>query len=358
MQQTSLVTPDLADDRSAISNATSPSVTESLEENARRPAVRRADLGSQLTADVPPRTGRSGRRRWWRGVGPVVTLAVMDGRLARYLGVVGLPGRGEHRARLVAGQFHDVVLVGGAAYRFPRDEESRRRLPAAVTLLEALSRRGLPVPVPVTTSHINAPLGQCHVALARLPGEQLGALASRTQEDAVVRQLAELLDRLAALGSDPAIQPLVPRAGDDYWLAFAGQVRHVLFPMMSGQGRRRAGAELAAVAAVAGTGDALVHTDLGGANLLWTTTGGVPHLTGVLDWDECCSGNQANDVASIAVTIGWPLAERIDDRRQISARPLVAEAKIIAATFALQQALPAALNEDHASLDNGLREYR
>src|SRR5215469_14413007 len=220
----------------------------------------------------------------------------MDGRLARYLGVVGLAGRGEHGARLVAGQFHDVVLAGEVAYRFPRDEESRRRLPATVTLLEALSRRGLRVPVPVATSHIDAPLGRCHVALARLPGGRLGALASRTEEDAVAGQLAELLDRLAVLGCDPAIQPLLPRAADDYWPAFAGRVRRVLFPMMSGQGRLRAEAELAAVATVPGTGDALVHADLGGANLLLVTAGGVPHLPRVLDWAKPCEGNQADDL--------------------------------------------------------------
>jgi Ser/Thr protein kinase RdoA (MazF antagonist) len=282
----------------------------------------------------------------------------MDGRLGRYLGVVGLAGGGEHGAQLVAGQFHDVVLAGEVAYRFPRDKESRRRLPATVRLLEALSRRGLPVPVPVATSHIDAPLGRCHVALARLPGEQLGALAGRTEEDAVAGQLAELLDRLALLGCDPAIQPLLARAADDYWLAFAGRVRRVLFPLMSGKGRLRAEAELAAVAAVPGTGDALVHTDLGGANLLWATAGGVAHLTGVLDWDGACTGNQANDLASVAVTIGWPLAERIEDRRRVRDRPLLAEAGVIAATFALQQALPAALHDDKASLDDGLREYR
>jgi len=174
----------------------------------------------------------------------------------------------------------------------------------------------------------------------------------------VVHQLSALLDRLAVLGCDPAIQPLVPRAGDDYWLAFAGQVRHVLFPMMSATGRRRADAELAAVATVPGTGDALVHTDLGGANLLWATAGGAAHLTGVLDWDGACTGNQANDLASVAVTIGWPLAQRIEDRRRVSARPLLAEARVIAATFALQQALPAARNGDKASLDDGLRDYR
>ena len=112
------------------------------------------------------------------------------------------------------------------------------------------------------------------------------------------------------------------------------------------------------MAAVPGTGDALVHTDLGGANLLWATAAGVAHLTGVLDWDQACTGNQAHDLASVAATIGWPLAERIDGRRRVSAWPALADARIIAATFALQQALPAALNGDKASLDEGLREYR
>ena len=85
----------------------------------------------------------------------------------------------------------------------------------------------------------------------------------------------------------------------------------------------------------------------------------MPKLTGVLDWDHTCIGDQAADLASIAATIGWPLAGRIDTRRRRGgARPLLADAKIIAATFALQQALPAALNGDHASLDDGLRRYR
>jgi Ser/Thr protein kinase RdoA (MazF antagonist) len=281
----------------------------------------------------------------------------MDARLAGYLDVVGLAGRQGQRARLAAGQFHDVVLAGEVAYRFPRDEVSRCQLPATVKLLRALSRRGLPVPVPVATGHVDAPLGQCHVALTRLPGEPLGALASRMAADAVVGQLAELLDRLAELGGDPVIQPLVPRAGNDYWPAFARRVRGVLFPMMSATGRRRAEAELAAVATVPGAGDALVHTDLGGANLLWTTADGVPRLTGILDWDQCCTGNQANDLASIAVTIGWPMAERIEDRRRVSTRPLLAHARVIAVTFALQQALPAALNQDKANLHDGLSEY-
>jgi Ser/Thr protein kinase RdoA (MazF antagonist) len=283
----------------------------------------------------------------------------VSGRLAGYLEVLGLRDQGG-TAELLAGQFHDVVLAGDVAYRFPRDEESRRKLPAAAALLAALDGARLPtaVPTPLATDHLRDPLGRCHLPLTRLPGGPLAAVSGSRAEHAVITQLAGLLDRLAQLGSDPAIRQLVPSASPDHWLAFAGQVREVLYPLMSARGRQRADAELAAVASLAATGSALVHTDLGGANLLWTTLSGRPHLAGILDWDDSCIGNQASDLASIAVTVGWRLAGRIDARRPATAGPMLAEARVIAATFALQQALPAALSGDQASLDDGLREYR
>jgi aminoglycoside phosphotransferase (APT) family kinase protein len=227
-----------------------------------------------------------------------------------------------------------------------------------VALLAALGQAGLPVPVPLATSDLRSLLGRCHVPLTRLTGRPFGQVRSRAAEEAVVTELARLLDRLAGLGADPAIGTLVPRAGPDHWAVFAGQVRRVLYPLMSGPGRRRAGAELAAVTAVTPVGGALVHNDLGGANLLWTTSEGVPTLAGVLDWDDSRIGDQASDLASIAITTGWPLAARIDTRRRAVARPMLADAKIIAATFALQQALPAALTGEQASLDDGLKDYR
>ncbi|HEV2377447.1 MAG TPA: aminoglycoside phosphotransferase family protein [Streptosporangiaceae bacterium] len=281
----------------------------------------------------------------------------MRERLAGYLTVLGLNGAGDD-ARLVAGQFHDVVLIGEVAYRFPRDEESRHGLPAAVALLTALGRADLPVPVPLASGHVRSPLGQCYVPLTRLPGEQLGQVSGPGAKETLVTELAGLLDRLAELGSDQVIRKLVPRAGADYWAAFADQVREVLFPLMSGPGRMRADAELADVTTLTPVGDALVHTDLGGANLLWTTEAGEPKLAGVLDWDGACIADQASDLASIGVTIGWPLAERIDIRRRDSTRPMLHDARTIAATFALQQALPAALTGDPHNLDDGLRDYR
>jgi len=283
----------------------------------------------------------------------------VSGRLAGYLEVLGLRDQGG-TAELLTGQFHDVVLAGDVAYRFPRDEGSRRKLPAAAALLAALDRAGLPtaVPAPLATDHLRDPLGRCYLPLTRLHGGPLAAVSGSHAEDAVITQLAGLLDRLAQLGSHPAIRQLVPRAGPDHWLAFSGQVREILYPLMSALGRQRADAELAAVTSLVATGSALVHTDLGGANLLWTTKSGLPHLAGVLDWDGCWIGGQASDLASIAVTVGWRIAGRIGARRPATADSVLAEARIIAATFALQQALPAAISGDQTSLDEGLREYR
>ncbi len=104
------------------------------------------------------------------------------------------------------------------------------------------------------------------------------------------------------------------------------------FPLMSEAGRRGAAAELAAVQEVRAPGGALVHADLGGANLLLTfasgpTGGRAPVVAGILDWDDACIGNQANDLASLAVTFGWPLTDRSN-------------------------------SGDVASLDDGLMQYR
>lgn len=132
-------------------------------------------------------------------VGPALAIVAWVGeRLAGYLAVLGLAGS-SGTARLVAGQFHDVVLAGEVAYRFPWDEESRRKLPAVVALLATLGQVGLPVPVPLATSDVQSPLGRCHVPLCRLAGRPLGQVRGRAAEQAVVTELPWLLDQLAGL---------------------------------------------------------------------------------------------------------------------------------------------------------------
>lgn len=284
-------------------------------------------------------------------------------RLADYLAVIGPVGSDGRPPELRHGQFHDVVLAGDVAYRFPRDEQSRRALPGRTALLRVLRSSRLPVaiPAPLTAAEPGQDevLGRCHVALSRLPGEPLPReqATSPRSEPMVIGELGRLLDALAALGADPAVRKAAPGPDPDYWVRFAGEVTRVLFPLMSERGRRRAEAELARVMAVDPAGTALVHGDLGGSNLLWDVTGAGPRLTGVLDWDEAHLGHQAEDLASLAAAFGWDLAGRLAARRHAGHRLALADARAIAATFALQQALPAALSGDRAMLADGLAGY-
>lgn len=150
-------------------------------------------------------------------------------RLAGYLAVLSADGHqvDAGAVQLRSGQFHDVVLAGDVAYRFPRDAESRRALPARVALLAALAARQLPatIPAPLDAGHMDRPLGSCYVALSRLTGEPAKAAAvnSPQAEDAIVAQLADLLDRLARLGTDPAVRPVVPPAAANEWTDWAAR---------------------------------------------------------------------------------------------------------------------------------------
>ncbi len=296
------------------------------------------------------------------------------GTLTDYLAVLAADGQPASAAgaELRSGQFHDVVLAGSVAYRFPRDEESRRLLPDRAALLSALAARAelpvaraeLPVALPEPLGMdrarwVRRPLGRCYLPVRRLSGTPPAAgLADDPRvADALVAQLANLLAALASAGADDGVREVVPAARPGGWQAWAGRVRSVLFPLMTAAGRQRAEAELAAVEAVPPTGTALVHGDLGGANLLFAESGGVPRLTGVLDWDDACIGSQANDLASLAATFGWPLAARVDRRLRDSGDRMLPAARRIFATFALQQALPAALSGDQATLDDGLSRY-
>lgn len=62
-------------------------------------------------------------------------------------------------------------------------------------------------------------------------------------------------------------------------------------------------------------------------------------------------------MASLATMIGWPAAERLDRRRHGGRCPTIADARIIETTFALQQALPAALSGDTEALADGFTRY-
>jgi Ser/Thr protein kinase RdoA (MazF antagonist) len=243
------------------------------------------------------------------------------------------------------GQFHDVVLTPTTAYRFPRDEGSRARLPGRAALLAVLAEHdlGFAVPGPLAPVCADEPVGRCHLVTTRVPGRPLTRGVVGAELGRVLAALAAATDRLRGTVGPPV----------DRWIGFADGVERELFPLMSAHGQRRARRELDAVLALrVPSSPVLVHGDLGGDNLLWQP-GTPPRLAGVIDWDDVFLGSAANDVASIAATYGWSVAAQA-----AGSAAVVEEARVIKATFALQQALPAALSGDIANLDDGLRRYR
>jgi phosphotransferase family enzyme len=130
----------------------------------------------------------------------------------------------------------------------------------------------------------------------------------------VLAELARLLDALGELGRAAgdgcSYTQVDPVTGNGSPPTSAGR-----FPFMPDSGRRLAAAKLAAVRTMDPAGDALVHGDLGGSNLLWAGPAPRFRLIGILDWDETHLGSQADDLASLATMLGWPAAERLDRPR-------------------------------------------
>ncbi|MBL1074706.1 aminoglycoside phosphotransferase family protein [Nocardia sp. 2] len=275
--------------------------------------------------------------------------------LEPYLAVVR--GFGDDPAEIAvhSGQFHHVLLTSTRAYRIPRTRTAAAALRQRAGILHILSELALGVGVPVPVALVAKPDFLCLVT-SRIPGEPLdpGVLADPGVLDSVADQLARVLSALGAAAVRAAGRfPVTPPRR---WHDFAEDVRARLFPRMSPRGRARAAAELDAVVALSAVDAALVHGDLGGENLLWVSSADGPLLSGIVDWDEVALGDPAEDLAALMAGYGAALGERITDRRNGSSG-MLARAHVIRATFALQQALSAALDDDPDELADGLRDY-
>ncbi|MFD5826708.1 phosphotransferase family protein [Lentzea sp. NPDC060358] len=201
-------------------------------------------------------------------------------------------------ATLARGTFNDAVVVPGRwVARFPRRDlaDARRRTRA----LDRIGRLGLPFAVPeVLDDRLDLPLGEAHVVLSHLSGEQ-----TETASDEAVR---EVLDALAAVDPDPGLvalldEPLRHAGG----AAVAETITELVFPLLTDDERDQAGQVLRRFAALPGV-TGFVHGDLAPVNLRWH--GG--KVSGILDWDFACVGDPALDAAAFA-HYGWPLVERV-----------------------------------------------
>ncbi|CAM5255582.1 viomycin phosphotransferase [Streptomyces griseomycini] len=260
------------------------------------------------------------------------------------------------------GQFHTVVIGTGRVVCLPRTRAAAARLPQRAAALHALAGLdlGFRTPEPLLQGGAHGTDEAPFLVLSRIPGEPLetDALNDAQVVDTVAAQYATLLSGLACAGTDETVRSALPQATEGQWRRFAENVRAELFPLMSDSGRLRAERELTALDSLPHLTRAVVHGDLGAENVLWEWTHGLPHLSGVIDWDDVTLGDPAEDLAAIGASYGPKLLERVLALGSWSDHQLLTRIAAIRGTFALQQALYAIRDGDEEELADGLADYR
>ncbi|MFD0623539.1 viomycin phosphotransferase [Streptomyces sanglieri] len=260
------------------------------------------------------------------------------------------------------GQFHIVVIGSDRVVCLPRTRAAATRLPERVAALHALAGLdlGFRTPEPLFQGSAHGADEVPFLVLSRIPGEPLKSdtLNDAQVVDTVAAQYATLLSALARAGTDETVRAVLPQAAESRWRRFAENVRAELFQLMSDSGRLRAERELAALDRFPHVTRAVVHGDLGAENVLWEWTHGLPHLSGVLDWDDVTLSDPAEDLAAIGASYGRELLERVLALGSWSNHGLLTRIAAIRGTFALQQALYAIRDGDEEELADGLADYR
>nr|WP_274035414.1 viomycin phosphotransferase [Streptomyces sp. MMBL 11-1] len=273
-----------------------------------------------------------------------------------------LPDDKEEELFARRGQFHHVVVGSERVVCFARTEAAAARLPARAAVLSTLAGLGLGFRTPRPLAQGGGPgTGEPpYLVLSRIFGAPLedDTLERPEAAEAAAEQLTELLSGLSVAGKDERVHAALPATPARQWQEFAAGVRAELFPLMSDGGRERAARELAALEDLPPLTSAVVHGDLGGENVLWVISGGMPRLNGVIDWDQVTLGDPAEDLAAVGAAYGEKLLAQVLALGGWGDSSTVRRIAAIRGTFALQQALYAQRDGDEEELADGLAGYR
>lgn len=288
-----------------------------------------------------PRAGgcRAHADRGWPGgsVRPVSEASVVPEPLLEVARRV-LPGAELDQARLSAGQFHDVVLLpGAAAIRVARRPAAAAELPRRMELLRRLAHVGLPFRVPEPLGEVVVVDGVAAVAVSWIEGVP----AAKGAGDPA--QLRLLLDAVAAVDLTALADVLGPPhtyCGGERW---AEVIATEVVPRLPVHWRVEVQHRTEAALALPPVPPSLVHGDLAGDNIRHDERGAV---VGVLDWDLAQPFDPAVDAACLS-WYGWPtLRAAVDDETYRRARTWWR-------TFGYEQLGAAVLNGEPADVLDG-----
>jgi Ser/Thr protein kinase RdoA (MazF antagonist) len=248
-------------------------------------------------------------------------MAAIPARLDRVVRQL-LPDADLSEASVVAGQFHEVVLLPQvAAIRVTRHSSDGSELDRCVQLSDRLSSLGLPFAVPRSLSDVTVFGDRAAVAVSWIPG---GPGPRGAADPAALRLLLDGVGGVALGGLRDVLGAAHAYAGGTRWYPL---LRDEAVPLLPRSVRSEAMRRIEAVRALPDVPVRLVHGDLAGANVHWDSEG---RVVGVLDWDLASPWDPAVDAACLAY-YGW------DNVRAAVDAATYQRARVRAAMFGIEQ---------------------
>lgn len=263
------------------------------------------------------------------------------------------------------GQNNDILIINGEyIFRFPKYLEGIRQLETEVAVLSGVQGY-ITLSIPrITFQNLVMEVGQAFVGYRMIPGEPLlrETFLEITDEktlDALARQLGGFLKELHAVPVQTAIKrplPLSDTAGE--CADIYERIRAKCFPYMSDSARTWASNHFETFLDDPRNFQyepALKHGDFGTTNVLFDRERRV--ITGILDFGGAGLGDPAYDFAGILSGYGESFLRRFavvyPEIESFWHRIL-----FYRGTFALLDALFGIENDDQATFESGIADYR
>ncbi|MER6003964.1 phosphotransferase [Nonomuraea angiospora] len=204
-----------------------------------------------------------------------------------------LPGHSLDSARVTEGNLHHVVLLPGtAAVRVSKRPSSAEAMPRRMEVLREIADAGLSFAVPEPLTPVTRFGERAAVAVSWIDGEE------QPEGQGDPDQIGRLLRAVREVPVTPRLRQLLYAPREKGWAEVLAQQ---VVPRLPDRWRDECRRRLEAASALEPVPDALVHGDLGGANVHWGRDG---RLVGVLDWDQAHLFDPAIDAALMAWH-GW-----------------------------------------------------